>query len=325
MINLNPKLYDNNIELKPIRDGFGEGLLLAGDYDKDVVALCADLKESTRVEEFAKKFPERFVEVGVAEQNLAVVASGLASMGKIPFAVSYAIFSPGRNWEQIRTAICYNNTNVKIVGSHAGLNVGADGGSHQMLEDIALARVIPRMIVVVPCDALEAKKATLALVDIICPAYLRLAREKSPVVTSVTTPFEIGRAEIFRESKRAQAVIIACGLMVHRAMMASKKLAKEGIEVTVINNHTIKPLDGKTILAEVEKTGAVVVAEEHQKAGGLGSAVAEFLAQNYPVPMEFIGVDDKFGESGGSAELLEHFGLGVDDIIEAVKKVIDRK
>jgi len=324
-MNLNQKLYDNNIELKPIRDGFGEGLLAAGENDKDVVALCADLKESTRVEEFAKKWPERFVELGVAEQNLATVASGLASMGKIPFAVSYAIFSPGRNWEQIRTTICYNNQNVKIVGSHAGLSVGPDGGSHQMLEDIALARVLPRMMVVVPCDAIEAKKATLALVDIICPAYLRLAREKSPVVTTEETPFEIGQAEVFHESKRAQAVIIACGLMVHRALLASRKLAKEGIEVTVINSHTIKPLDGKTILNEVEKAGAVVVAEEHQKAGGLGSAVAEFLAQNYPVPIEFVGVDDKFGESGSASELLEHYGLGVDDIIEAVKKVVDRK
>jgi len=253
-------------------------------------------------------------------------------MGKVPFIVSYAIFSPGRNWEMIRTTICYNNTNVKIVGAHAGLNVGPDGGSHQMLEDIALARVLPKMTVVVPCDALEAKKATLALAEMVGPSYLRLARAKSPVVTTDKASFEIGKAEVLLDDEKPEVAIIACGLLVYSSLIAARKLEREGIKVSVINNHTIKPLDEKTILEAVKKTcppmggaGAVVTCEEHQKAGGLGSTVAEFLSQNYPVPIEFVGVTDRFGQSGEPAELMEHYGLGVDDIIEAVKKVIKRK
>ncbi|MFA6254317.1 MAG: transketolase C-terminal domain-containing protein [Candidatus Paceibacterota bacterium] len=322
---LNPKIYELNVEQKAIRDGFGEGLVEAGEKNLNVVVLCADLKESTRVEEFSKKFPERFFELGVAEQNLASVASGMAVMGKIPFIASYAIFSPGRNWEMIRTTICYNNTNVKIVGSHAGLNVGPDGGSHQMLEDLALMRVLPKMTVVVPCDALEAHKATLALAELVGPSYLRLAREKSPVVTTAETPFKIGQAEVLVEVENPQAVIIACGLMVHRALLAARKLEKEGIKVSVVNNHTIKPLDEKTILEVTKRAGTVVTCEEHQMAGGLGSAIAELLAKNNPVPIEFVAIADRFGQSGESAELMEHYGLGVDDIIEVVKKVIKRK
>ena len=332
MNNLDPKIYELNVEQKAIRDGFGEGVIEAGEKNKNVVVLCADLKESTRVEEFSKKWPERFFELGVAEQNLASVASGLAVMGKIPFIASYAVFSPGRNWEMIRTTICYNNTNVKIVGAHAGLNVGPDGGSHQMLEDIALVRVLPKMTVVVPCDALEAKKATLALAEMVGPSYLRLARAKNPIVTTDEASFKIGKAEVLLDNEKPEVVIIACGLLVYNSLMAARKLEREGIKVSVINNHTIKPLDEKTILEAVKKTcpptggaGAVVTCEEHQKAGGLGSAVAEFLSQNYPVLIEFVGVADRFGQSGEPAELMEHYGLGVDDIIEAVKKVIKRK
>ncbi len=325
MINLNPKIYDNDVEQEAIRVGFGRGLVKAGEKDKNVVALCADLKESTKVEDFAKKFPERFVEMGVAEQNMAGVASGMAAMGKIPFMASYAIFSPGRNWEHIRTTICYNNANVKVVGAHAGLNVGPDGGSHQMLEDIALTRVLPNMIVVAPCDALEAEKATLAIAKHVGPAYIRLAREKSPIVTTEESEFEIGKASVLVEPENPEAIIIACGLMVHRALLAARKLEREGIKVSVINNHTIKPLDQVTVLESVKKTNAVVTCEEHQIAGGMGSAVAEFLAQTYPVPIEFVGVANRFGQSGTPAELMEHYGLGVDDIVEAVKKVIIRK
>ncbi|MFA6476182.1 MAG: transketolase family protein [Candidatus Paceibacterota bacterium] len=324
-MNLNPKIYDNDVEQEALRAGFGRGLVKAGEKDKNVVVLCADLKESTKVEDFAKEFPERFVEMGVAEQNMAGVASGMAAMGKIPFISSYAIFSPGRNWEHIRTTICYNNANVKIVGAHAGLNVGPDGGSHQMLEDIALTRVLPNMIVVAPCDAIEAEKATLAIAKFVGPAYIRLARDKSPIVTTEDSEFEIGKASVLVEPENPEAIIIACGLMVHRALLAARKLEREGIKVSVINNHTIKPLDQVTILEASRAAGAVVTCEEHQIAGGMGSAVSEFLAQAYPVPIEFVGVADRFGQSGSPAELMEHYGLGVDDIVEAVKKVITRK
>lgn len=322
---LNPKIYELNVEQEAIREGFGKGVIKAGEDDKEVVVLSADLRESIRVEEFSKKFPERFFELGVAEQNMAGVASGLAAMGKVPFITSYAIFSPGRNWEIIRTTICYNDTNVKIVGAHAGLNVGPDGGSHQMLEDIALTRVLPNMSVVVPCDALEAKRATLALAKLKGPAYLRLSRDKSPVVTTEDTDFEIGKANVLLASEKPDLAIIACGLMVYRALLAARKLEREGIKVIVVNNHTIKPLDEATLLEVTKKSGAVVTCEEHQIAGGLGSAVAEFLTRTLPVPIEFVGVNDRFGRSGTPAELLEHYDLGVDDIVQAAQKVAKRK
>lgn len=322
---INPKLYQLTVEQKSLREGFGEGLVLAGAADKRVVALCADLKESTKMDLFAEQFAERFIELGVAEQNMAGVASGLSAMGKIPFMASYAIFSPGRNWEQIRTTICYNNANVKIVGSHAGVSVGPDGGSHQALEDIALMRVLPRMTVVVPCDALEAKKATLEIAKTKGPVYLRLAREKSPVVTTEETPFQIGKANLLLDPAKPQVVVIACGPLVYNSLLAAKKLKEEGIEVAVLNNHTIKPLDKKTILEVVKKAGAVVTVEEHQQAGGMGSTVAELLAKNYPVPMEFVGVDNMFGQSGTPAELIEHYNLGVDSIMHAVRVLLARK
>lgn len=328
MINKNAHLVDNlldktKLEMAPTRDGYGKGLVVAGEKDERVVVLCADLTESTRSLWFAEKFPERFVQVGVAEQNMALVASGMANYGKIPFISSYATFSPGRNNEQIRTNICINNVAVKIAGSHAGVSVGPDGATHQALEDIALMRVQPRMVVVVPCDAIEAEKATIAVAFNGQPSYIRFGREKSPVFTTLDTPFEIGRAEVFREGK--DVAIIGCGMLLYNALLAAEELLKEGIDCMVINSHTIKPIDEKTIIDAAQKTGAVVSVEEHQINGGLGSAVAEVLSRNYPVPQEFIGVQDRFGESGTPEELIEAFGMGVGSIKEAVKKVISRK
>ncbi|MBI2012050.1 transketolase family protein [Candidatus Daviesbacteria bacterium] len=325
--NLNPKLFDEDIEQIPSRNGFGEGLVLAAEADKNVVGLCADLTESTRMEAFAKKFPERFFEIGVAEQNLATVAAGVALGGKIPFISSYAMFSPGRNWEQIRTTICYNDVPVKIIGSHAGISVGPDGATHQALEDIAIMRALPNMVVISPADSIEAKKATQAMAHHASPCYMRLSREKVPVVTTEQTPFEIGKAEIFWEGSdpKPGVTVIATGQMVYRALQAAKELESHKISVRVINYHTIKPLDKKTILAAAEETGAIVTVEEHQIHGGLGAAIAEVVSQNYPVPMKIIGVEDRFGESGEPNELLEEFGLTKETIIKAVTSVIRMK
>ncbi len=307
----------------PSRAGFGQGLVAAGEENKDVVALCADLTESTRIEEFKKRFPERFVEVGVAEQNLATIASGMAAAGKIPFISSYATFSPGRNWEQIRTTICYNNQPVKIIGSHAGISVGPDGATHQALEDIALTRVLPNMVVICPSDAIEAKKATLAIVKNDHPSYLRLSRAAVPTITTEETPFTIGKAEVFYEGK--DAAVIACGQMVFRALQAAKELEEQKISVRVINCHTIKPLDRKTILKAAEETGAIVTVEEHQVNGGLGGAVAELISQHFPIPIKIIGIEDHFGESGEPGELLEKFGLTKETIAKAVLQVLRMK
>lgn len=311
------------IERVPIRDGYGKGLVKAGEKDERVVVLCADLTESTRSHWFAEKFPQRFIEVGVAEQNLAVIASGMAATGKIPFISSYATFSPGRNNEQIRTNICINNVPVKIAGAHAGISVGPDGATHQALEDIALMRVLPRMVVIVPCDSIEAEKATLAAAFNNKPTYLRLGREKTPVITTEETPFTVGKAEIFREG--TDVAIIACGTLVYEALVAAETLAKEGISCTVINNHTVKPMDEETIVDAAHTCGAVVTAEEHQIAGGMGSAVAEVLARRMPAPVEFVGMKDRFGESGSPDELMEAFGLTSKGIGEAVRKVLKRK
>ena len=334
---LNSKLFDADAEQVSIRKGFGEGLAAAGEADTNVVGLCADLSESTYMHLFKKKFPERFVQVGVAEQNLAGVASGMAAMGKVPFMGSYAVFSPGRNWEQIRTTICYNNVNVKIIGSHAGLSVGPDGASHQALEDFALMRTLPRMTVISPCDAVEAKKATVAAAKMNGPVYIRLAREKSSIVTTEETPFEIGKAQIVWQGGRADGVgeemeiiraqvgIIATGALLQKALVVARDLEAEGIVVTVINLATIKPLDTSAVIGLAGNTGAIVTVEDHQIAGGMGSAVAECLAQNNPVPIEFVGVVDQFGQSGTADELFEHYGLSVSHIKEAVKKVLARK
>ncbi len=326
-LKLNPKLFSEDCEQAPTRKGFGEGLLRAGEMDKNVVALCADLTESTQMHLFANKFPERFVQVGVAEQNLATVASGMSAMGKIPFCSSYAMFSPGRNWEQIRTTIAYNDRKVVIVGSHSGISVGADGGTHQALEDIALMRVLPNMDVLSPVDAIEAKKATVALSKSPKPAYLRLLREKTPIITTEETPFEFGKAETFwmPEVGLAQVGIISTGGLMHQTLLAARELEKEGIKTKVINVHTIKPLDEKAVLDLAKETKAIVSVEEHQVAGGLGSAIAEYLAENCPVPMEFIGVRDQFGQSGTPAELIEHYRLGKSAIKDAVQKVLGKR
>lgn len=333
-LKLNPKLFNDPstnsgqaCEQVPIRKGFGEGLVLAGEIDKNVVALCADLTESTTMNKFAERFPERFIEIGVAEQNLVTVASGLSAMGKIPFCSSYAMFSPGRNWEQIRTTIAYNDRPVKVVGSHAGVSVGPDGGTHQALEDIALMRVIPNMEVYSPCDSIEAKKVTLALAKSNKPAYLRLAREKTPIITTEDTPMNLGKAEVFwmPDLGMAEVGIIATGSLLYRALLAAKELEAEGVKTKVLNLFTIKPLDKESVLALAKECKAIVTVEEHQVAGGMGSAVAEFLAENFPVPMEFVGVKDKFGQSGTPDELVEHYGMGKDSIKETVKKLIKRK
>lgn len=331
---LNPKvkLVENildlkSLEQKPIRDGYGLGLVQAADENLNVVALCADLTESTRTEAFAKKYPERFVEMGVAEQNMASVGAGMSLMGKIPFISSYAMFSPGRNWEQIRTTICYNEANVKIAGAHAGVSVGPDGATHQAIEDMAITRPIANMKVFAPCDAWEAQKATYQVSKIYGPCYIRYAREKTPVFTTADTPFEIGRAQIFwlPIKRKVDATIIACGSLVHNAILAASELEKEGLSVKVINNPSVKPMDEEIIIKSAKEARAVVTVEEHQVAGGMGSAVAEVLAKNYPVPIEFIGVQNQFGESGTPSELIEHFGMGVGHIMEAAKKVISRK
>ncbi|PIR59533.1 MAG: transketolase, partial [Candidatus Pacebacteria bacterium CG10_big_fil_rev_8_21_14_0_10_45_6] len=312
-------------EQVPTRNGYGEGLVAAARKDERIVALCADLTESTRTDGFRDEFPERFFNIGVAEQNLTTVAAGLAQYGKIPFIASYAMFSPGRAWEQVRTTICYNNVPVKIVGAHAGVSVGPDGATHQAIEDIAIMRTIPKMNVVVPCDTNEGRKAVIAAAKIDEPFYLRFTREKTPVFTTTDTNFEIGRAEIFFDNKDPEVAIIGCGPVLHNAMLAASELEQDGIRVRVINNHTIKPLDEDTIVAAARDAGAVVTVEEHQVMGGMGSAVAECLARECPVPIEFIGVQDRFGESGEPNELIEHFGMGKDAIVLAVRKVLKRK
>ena len=308
----------------PTRDGFGKALLALGETNKDVVVLCADLAESTRVHWFKEKYPERYVEIGVAEQNLATVASGLANYGKIPFIASYAAFSPGRNNEQIRTNISLNNVPVKIAGMHAGISVGPDGATHQALEDIGLMRMQPHMTVLSPCDAEEARKATLAAAAYDGPVYLRFAREKTPIMTTERSQFEIGRANILWDTEGSEVTVIATGPLLYNALKAAKALEGE-IRTCVINLHTIKPLDEATILAAAEESGAVVTVEEHQVAGGMGSAVAELLARECPVPIQFIGVKDRFGQSGDPDELIEHYGMGISHIVAAIRRARDRR
>lgn len=324
-IPLNPKLFDKDVEQVSMRKGFGEGLVLATRADERVVGLCCDLTESTKMDAFAKEFPSRFFEIGVAEQSAAAVASGMASMGKIPFVASYAMFSPGRNWEQIRTTICYNDRPVKIIGSHAGVSVGPDGGTHQAIEDIALMRVIPNMVVLIPCDAIEAKKATILAAKITVPVYIRLARPETPIITTEETPFDIGKAQIFYKPQNIpiKAGIIACGSLVYNSIMAARELSQEGIGVVVMNIGTIKPIDRHAIVDFANECNFIVTAEEHQIAGGLGGAVAEVLAVERPTKMAFVGVKDKFGQSGTPEELIKHYGMDKDSIKLAVKKLIN--
>lgn len=307
------------------RDGFGKALVELGEKDPRIVVLCADLAESTRVHWFQEKFPERYIEVGVAEQNLAALASGFANYGKIPFITSYATFSPGRNNEQIRTTISLNELHVVIGGMHAGVSVGPDGATHQALEDIALMRVQPNMTVISPADSEEARNATIAAAACTGPVYIRCGREKTPVITSADTPFEIGKAYEVWRSEKPQVALIATGPLLYNALCAAQELEKEGVGSVVLNVHTIKPLDHERLAALAKECGALVTIEEHQIAGGLGSAVAESLAMSAPVPIEFIGVHDRFGQSGEPKELIEHYSMGVSHIKEAAKKAIARK
>ncbi len=318
--------YRNSAELKqvPTRNGFGEGLIEAGTRNKNVLAICADLAESTRMEGFKKAHPTQYLEIGVAEQMLVAMAGGLAAMGKVPWIASYAMFNPGRSWEQVRTIMALNETNVKIAGAHAGVSVGPDGATHQAIEDIAIMRVIPHMFVVVPCDSVQTKKATLALSETFGPSYLRFAREKSAIVTTEDTPFEIGKAQTFREGN--DVAIVACGILVYNALIAADELAREdGIECRVVNNHTVKPMDEAAIVNAAQSCGTVVTVEEHQVHGGMGSRVAEILAEHYPVPIEFIGVRDQFGQSGDPSELIEHYGMGTAAIKDAARRAYRRK
>ncbi len=307
----------------PTRDGFGAGLVEAGEKDERIMVLCGDLSDSTRAGKFRDAFPERFIECGIQEQNMANVAVGLALQGKIPFLSTYAVFSPGRNWDQIRISGCYNDTNVKYAGAHAGVSVGPDGATHQAMEDIALTRVLPRMTVLVPCDMEEVRKVTLAAAKIEGPVYFRFARAATPLLTTPQTPFQVGKARVFREG--GDVAIIASGPIVHSALLAADRLVERDISCRVINNPSVKPLDEKTVEAAAKQCGAVVTCEEHQVMGGMGSAIAEFLAETYPVPMRFIGMHDSFGESGTPEELLRKYRMDADAIEDAVRKVIKYK
>ncbi|NQV00728.1 MAG: transketolase family protein [Parcubacteria group bacterium] len=311
------------LEQKPTRDGYGLALVELGKENKDIVVLGADLTGSTRCDWFRDKFPDRFIQVGIAEQNMMCIAAGLSLVGKIPFASTYSVFCPGRNWDQLRVSVAYNKANVKLTGAHAGVSVGADGATHQGLEDIAIARCLPNMTVLAPCDAIETQKATLAAGRMKGPVYLRFAREPTPVFTTKRTPFRIGQAEVLRKGKDVS--IIACGPIVYEALLAAEELSKDGISVRVINNHTIKPIDEEEIIKAAEQTGAIVTGEDHQVMGGLGSVVAEVLSKNEPVPMEMVGVQNRFGESGEPEELMKEFKLTAEDIKKAVIKVIERK
>lgn len=328
MLNADAKLVGDvfapDIEKKPTRDGFGLGTVEAGKANSEVVVLCADLAESTRAEWFQKEFRERYIEVGVAEQNLASIGAGLAVYGKVPFIASYAAFSPGRNNEQIRTLISLQGANVKIAGMHAGISVGPDGATHQALEDIALMRVQPNMTVIVPADAEEARKAVVAAAEYKGPVYIRFGRTATPVLTTPSTPFVIGKAYSVWESSDPKVGIVVTGNLLSEALFAAQSLEEKGIGTIVLNNHTVKPLDTDALITLSNKVSALVTVEEHQVAGGCGSAIAEFFAQYKPLPIEFVGVKDMYGQSGDPDELIRHYGLGRDAIVDAVKKVVTR-
>ena len=320
---LNPRLFDEDVLQEPTRLGFGRGLKAVGGENKTVVALCADLTESTQTHLFAEAFPDRFIQVGIAEQNLVAVASGLAAVGKISFAVAYAAFSPGRNWEQIKTTIALNDQPVKVVSSHAGVSVGPDGATHQMLEDIAMMRVMPNMVVVVPGDSIEAEKATRAIADNGKPSYLRLARPKTPVFSTANSPFKIGSAYVLREG--SDVSLCGTGIMTYQLLVAAKILEEKGISAEVVHVPTIKPLDSDKILASARKTGRIVSAEEAQINGGLGGAIAEILSENLPTPLLRIGISDHYGESGEPMELLEHFGLTAKHMVKKIEDFVHQK
>lgn len=306
-------------ETIPTRNGYGDALLNVGKTNPKVIVLTGDLTESTRVDKFAKAFPERFFQCGVAEQNMMSIAAGLAMEGFIPFVSSYAVFNPGRNWDQLRTNVCYNYANVKIAGAHTGVSVGPDGATHQALEDIAITRVLPDLVVIAPLDYHETYKATIAAANYNGPIYFRFAREKTLVVTKKNTPFKIGQAYILKPGK--DITLIGCGPVLTNGLQAAYQLEKQGISVEVINSHTIKPLDIKTILKSAQKTKKVVTLEEHQVTGGLGSTICEYLSEKYPVPIYRIGMPDTFGESGQPNELLAKYGLDTTSIIKKIKNI----
>lgn len=324
-LKLNQNLFNEDVEKDATRTGYGTGLMKLGESNPNVVVLSADLTESTKADAFAKAHPERFFEIGVAEQNLATVAAGLGVTGKIPFFSSYATFSPGRNWEQIRTTIVYNESNAKIAGHHAGLMTGPDGATHQATEDIALMRVLPKNQVFVPCDSLEGERATIAAGEIKGPVYLRFSRDKTPIITTTETPFEAGKSNTYWISDNPACSIFATGYMLYYALLAANELEEEGIQTEVINVASIKPLDTQTVLESVQKTGCAVSVEDHQVAGGLGGMLAEVFAQNLPIPLERIGLQDTFSESGKPYELIQKYKMDTPDIKEAVKKAIERK
>ena len=320
---LNPNLYDENVANDTIRAGFGRGLKAAATNNDKIVALCADLTESTQVSIFSEAFPDRFIQTGIAEQNLVAVASGLAAAGKIPFASSYAAFNPGRNWEQIKTTIALNNQPVKIVGGHAGVTVGPDGATHQMLEDIALMRVIPNMIVVVPGDSLEAEKATMAIAENGKPTYIRLAREKTPIISTNESPFEIGVAYVVRDGHDIS--LMGTGAMTYQLLVAANILAESGINAEVVHIPTVKPLDNQTILDSARRTGRVLTAEEAQIAGGFGGAIAELLGEHLPTPIIRVGMQDRFGESGTPLELFDYFKMTGEHIAKVATDFVRDK
>lgn len=322
---VNPNLFGPDMESAPNRNGYGDGLKEAGERDPRIVALAADLTASTKTDAFATAFPDRFIQVGVAEQSMASVASGMAAMGKVPFIASYAMFSPGRNWEQIRTTIAYNGSNVKIVGAHSGISVGPDGATHQAIEDIAIMRAMPRMIVIAPCDYNEAKKATMAIAQYKGAAYMRLAREATPVITTSHSPFEIGKAEqyLMRDPAHGKKVgIITTGTILYQALEAGRLLNERGIGASVLHMATIKPFDTEAVKAYAAEHDVLVTVEEHQRVGGLGGAVAEYLSLVHPMRILRLGIDDQFGQSGTPEELLAHYGLDSASIAKETERFI---
>ncbi len=322
-LHLNQQLFDPKVDKVPTRNGYGDGVVELSETNEDIVVLTGDLAESTRALGFANKHPDRFIECGVAEQNMMGVAAGLALAGKIPFVSSYATFSPGRNWDQLRVSVCYSNANVKVAGAHTGISVGPDGATHQALEDIAITRVLPNLVVIVPCDAEETRKVTLAAAKHVGPVYFRFAREKTSVITTKDTPFEIGKNYVCAEG--TDVTLAACGPLLHEALLAARELEKDGIHAEVLNCHTLKPFDTETLVNSVKKTGCCVTLEEHQVTGGLAGAVAETLGRLSPAPLETLGMQNTFGESGEPDELLTKYGMRAKDMVEAAKRVLKRK
>jgi len=316
-------INSDSIQIEVMKKGYGRGLLEAGKMYPNVVAASSDVVASTGTDAFSTAFPDRFIEVGIAEQNLVAVGSGLAAMGKIPYVAAYAAFSPGRNWEQIKTTICINNRPVKIISTHVGISDAPDGATHQMLEDVALMRVLPNMTVIAPCDSLEAYRATIAVAGYDKPVYMRIARDDTATITTDNTPFEIGKAYVYREG--SDITIISTGRMTYRALQAAEKLKADNINAEVVHVPTIKPLDEQTILKSVRKTGLVVTAEEGQAKGGLGGAIAELLAVDHPVRMCIVGVNDRFGESGSPEELFKELGLTMNNIVLSCHSLLQKK